>query len=215
MSVVEFALDPGAQQRVQVHLPSEQSASVTILLNRSILGSLASDEQAAGKDFPLPDNSVLNVRIVNGQPQVSRAGYPLSPIDAATANVVDLSPAALAQERNKKLGGCLIAWLVLNLAVIGGLTLLYFLATIGAMATGASPLAFLLFSLLGVVGLVGISLIFFWKKIGFYLTVAYVVLGLLLSIPFGLLDVRSFIPLVTIVFLYVYLNRGGVWEKMR
>lgn len=215
MPVLEFALDPSALHRVQVHLSTEQSASVTVMLNRSILGSLASDEQSVGKDFRLPDNSVLNVRIVNGQPQVSRAGYPLPPIDANTANEIDTSPAALAQERNKKLGGCLIAWLALNLAVIGGVTLLYFLATLGAIATGVSPLAFLLFSLLGVVGLVGISLIFFWKKIGFYLTAAYVVLSLLLSIPFGLVDVRSFIPLVSVAILYVYLNRSGVWEKMR
>src|SRR5713101_7269945 len=110
MSVVEFVLDHSAQQRIQVHMSAQQPASVTVLLNRTILGSLALNEQPYGKDFRLPDNSFLNVRIVNGQPQVSRAGYPLPPIDAATANAVDMSPAALVQERNKKLGGCLITW---------------------------------------------------------------------------------------------------------
>ena len=40
MSIEELALDPSAQHRVQVHLPTEQQAAVTILLNRSILGFL-------------------------------------------------------------------------------------------------------------------------------------------------------------------------------
>lgn len=215
MPVLEFALDPGAQHRIQVHLSAEQPASATVLLNRSILGSLTSDEQSAGKNFLLPDNSVLHVRIVNGQPQVSRAGYPLPPIDSNAAHEIDSSPAALAREREKKLGGFLIAWLILNLVVIGGVTMLHFLATLGAIAIGVSPLEYLLFSLLGVVGMVGISLIFFWKKIGFYLTAAYVILGVLLSFPLGLLIAPSFIPLVSVATLYVYLNRSGVWEKMR
>jgi|SRR5450759_382789 hypothetical protein len=211
MPVVEFALDPAMQHRVQVHLPPEPQASVTIMLNRSILGSLTPDEQTVGKYFRLPDNSFVNVRIVNGQPQVSRAGYLLPLIDVATANAID---SASDQERKKKLGGCLVAWLSMNLVVIGGLTLLYFLAIIGAMSTGTSPLPFLLFGLLGIVGLVGIILIFLWKKLGFYLAATYVVLGLLLSIPFGLLNARSFIPLASIAILYVYLNRSGCWEKM-
>lgn len=212
MPIVEFALDATAQHRIQVHLPEEQSAAVTILLNRSILGSLDANEQATGKDFRLPDNSLLNVRFVNGQPQVSRAGYALTPVDAATVQALDSS--AAGQGRTKKLGGCLIAWLVLNLAVIGIFTLLYFLAVFGAASTGTSPLMFLLFGLLGIVGLVGISMIFFWKKLGFYLSAAYVALSLLLSIPFGLLDVRSFVPVVSIAILFVYLNRSGIWEQM-
>ena len=44
--------------------------------------------------------------------------------------------------------------------------------------------------------------------------VGYVVVGLLLSIPFGLLDARSFIPLIAVVILFVYLNRSDVWQKM-
>ncbi len=213
MPIVEFALDPGAQYRIQVHSSDDLSAPMTVLLNNSILGSLNPTEQSTGKDFRLPDNSLLNVRVVNGQPQVSRGGVPLPPVDAAKANV-DISPAAQARQRDKKLGGCLITWLILNLVVIGGLTLLYFLAIFGAIASGISPLPFLLFALIGIMGLVGISLIFFWKKLGFYLTAAYVVLDLLLSIPFGLLDVRSFIPLIAVAILFIYLNRSGIWQKM-
>lgn len=211
MPIVEFALDSTAQQRIQVHLPDVQPEAMTVLLNRSILGSLTPDEQIAGKDFRLPDNSAVQVRVVNGQPQVSRAGYLLSPVDAASLKTLDVSPAAQAR---KKLGGCLVAWLVLNLLVIGGLTVIYLLAIFGSLATGTSPLPFLLFSLLGIMGLVGISLIFFWKKVGFYLTAAYVVLGILLSIPFGYLDVRSFIPLISVAILYVYLNRSSIWDQM-
>lgn len=212
MPVVEFALDATAQHRVQVHLLEEQSAVVTILLNRSILGSLTQDEQTTGKDFRLPDNSLLNVRVINGQPQVSRAGYALPSVDAATVKALDSSPVEAG--RTKKLGGCLVAWLVLNLVVIGIFTLLYFLAIFGAASTGASPLAFLLFGLLGIVGLVGISMIFFWKKLGFYLTASYVILSLLLAIPFGFLDARSFVPVISIAILFVYLNRSGIWEQM-
>ena len=212
MPVIEFALDSTASYRIQVHQPDEQPAPVTVLLNRSILGSLDPVEQNTGKDFRLPDNSVLNVRIANGLLQVSRNGLPLQPVDASTENI-DLSPAAQAQLRSKKLGGCLITWLILNLVVIGSLTLLYFLAIFGATTAGTSPLPFLLLGLTGIVGLVGISMIFFWKKVGFYLTVIYVVLDLVLSIPFGL-DVRSFIPLIAVAILYIYLNRSGIWQKM-
>lgn len=174
---------------------------------------MCKEEQAAGKDFSLPDNSSVHVQIYEGQPQVSRSGYPL-PIVDPRLSTVDTSPAAIAQERNKKLGGCLIAWLIFNIVIIGGLTILYLLATLGAAATGTSPVPFLVYSLLGVVGLVGLSLIFFWKKWGFYLVAGYVVLGLLASIPFGLLDARSFVPVVTTIVLFVYLNRSGIWQKM-
>lgn len=212
MSIVEFALDPGAQHRVQVHLPTEQPSAVTVLLNRSILGFLASEELPSGKDFRLPDNTLLNVRMINGQPQVSRAGYLLPLVDAADINAAASSPAS--RRGNAKLGGCLTAWLILNLVAIGSLTLANFLAIFSAIAKGISPVIFLLFSLIGVIGLFGISLIFAWKKLGFYLAAAYVVLSLLLSIPFGLLDIRSFVPLVSVAILYVYLNRSGIWEKM-
>lgn len=214
MAVVEFALDQGAKHRLQVHLPTGPAAPVTVLLNRSILGALTSEEQVVGKDFSLPDNSTIRVQIVSGQPQVSRAGYFLNPLDAAVANKPDLSPAAQALDRNKKLGGCLVAWLILNLLLTGGLTIIYFLAMFGVMAEGRPPLVFLLFGLLGLIGMVGIALIFAWKKLGFYLAAAYVVLSFLASIPLGALDIRSFIPLLSIVILYMYLNRSGIWEKM-
>ena|SRR5579872_4483946 len=214
MPVVEFALDSTAQQRIQVHLPAQQPASATVLLNRTVLGSLASEEQPFGKDFRLPDNSFLNVRIINGQPQVSRAGYPLPLIDAATAHVEDTSPAAQVQKRNQKLGGCLITWLALNILVISVFTGIFFTRIFDALTLGVSPFIYVIFCLLGIVGVAGLSLIFFWKKIGFYLVATYVVLNFLLAISLHLLDARSFFPFVTTIILYVYLNRSGIWEKM-
>lgn len=214
MPVLEYALDPTAQHRIQIHLPTEPPALVTIMLNRSVLGSLAPAEQITGKDFRLPDNSFLNVRLVNNQPQVSRAGYLLPPVDTAIINAVDVSPAAQALERNKKLGGCLMTWLIVNFIVIGISTLISFFLIFGATRIGLSPLLFLSSSLLGVVGLAGVSLIFFWKKLGFYLMVAYVILNLLLAISFGLLNASSFPPLITIIVLFIYLNRSGIWQKM-
>ena len=214
MSVVEFALDSSNQQRIQVHLPAQQPAPITVMLNRTILGTLTSGEQPYGKDFRLPDNSFLNVRFDNGQPLVSRAGYPLQVIDAATVNEADLSPAAQARARNKKLGGCLVSWLVLNLVVVGIFTIINLTRIFQAVVIGILPVFYLLFSLTGIVGLVGLSLIFFWRKSGFYLTAAYVVLNFLLSILLHVLDARSFFPFITITILYVYLNRSGIWEKM-
>lgn len=214
MPVLEYALDLTAQHRIQIHLPAEQPALVTVMLNRSILGSLAPAEQIAGKDFRLPDNSFLHVRFVNNQPQVSRAGYLLPLVDASFTNAVDTSPAAQALERNKKLGGCLISWLILNLIVIGISTIFSFLFVLGVMRTGFSPLLLLSSVLLGVVGLVGVSLIFFWKKLGFYLMVAHAILSSLLTIPFGLFNASLFIPFIPIIILFVYLNRSGIWQRM-
>ena len=80
MPVVEFALDPAAHYRIQVHIPTEQTA-YTVMLNRSVLGFLAtSDEQRTGKYFVLPDRSTLYVRIEGRQPQVFRNSYLLAPL---------------------------------------------------------------------------------------------------------------------------------------
>lgn len=212
MSVVEFALDPAAQHRVQLHIPTEQ-ATITVMLNSSILGSLTPQEQGTGKDFRLPDNSPLHVRIFQGQPQVFRDGYPLPAIDPK-APVVDTSPAALAQEHNKKLGGCLIVWLVLNIVIIGGAALLSFVAALSSVTTGESPLTFLLTGLLGSIGVIGLSLIFFWKKLGFYIVAGYVFVNTLNLILFHLFNALALTPVVTTIILYVYLNRSGIWQKM-
>lgn len=101
MPVVEFALDANAQQRIQVHIPIKPTA-VTVLLNRSVLGFLATpDELRKGKSFILPDRSNLYVRFEGQHPQVFRDNRLLAPLDAEEASF-DGSPAARA--RNKKSG---------------------------------------------------------------------------------------------------------------
>ena len=82
MPVVEFALDTNAQQRIQIHIPTEPTA-VTVLLNRSVLGFLATpDEMKTGKSFILPDSSHLYVRVEGRHPQVFRDNRLLAPLDA-------------------------------------------------------------------------------------------------------------------------------------
>ncbi len=109
MPVVEFALDSNAQQRIQVHIPTEPTA-VTILLNRSVLGFLATpDELRTGKSFILPDRSHLYVRLDGQRPQVFRDNRLLAPLDAEEASF-DGSPAA--QARTKKAGMNLLTRIV-------------------------------------------------------------------------------------------------------
>src|SRR5579863_505641 len=165
MPVVEFALDREAQQRIQVHLTGQQTDSVTVMLNRSVLGTLMPGEHPYGQDFRLPDDSFVNVRIANGHLQVTHAGYPLPPVKAISAYAIDSSsPAALAFERRKKLGGCLIGWLVVNLLAIGIQTVVYFSEIFDPMPVGTSPTLFLLLGLLGIMGIVGLVSIFFWRR---------------------------------------------------
>ncbi len=101
MPVVEFALDPAAQQRIQVHIPIEPTA-VTVMLNRSVLGFLTTpEEQRTGKYFVLPDHSNLYVRVEGRRPQVFRNSYLLAPLDAEEASY-DGSPAAQARAHDRK-----------------------------------------------------------------------------------------------------------------
>lgn len=106
MPVIEFALDPAAQHRIQIHIPIEQTA-YTVMLNRSVLGFLATpDEQRTGKYFVLPDRSTLYVRIEGRRPQVFRNSYLLTPLtseDAAFAG--ERKPGASLLARIKKVAG--------------------------------------------------------------------------------------------------------------
>ncbi|GCE23057.1 hypothetical protein [Dictyobacter kobayashii] len=207
MSKQVFALDAAATHRITIHWTTETDPA-SVLLNGTLLGTLTTgQEKVVGKDFVLPDNSPLHVRFFNGQPQAFRAGVALAP-------VFDEADVPMAQ---RKRGGCLTTWLILNLVVMVALTLLYFLATLGSLVnnnTGVSPLAFFLLAVMGIVGIVGISLLLAWKKLGFYLVAGYVLISIVISLIFGLIDGRTFTPLIGIVVLYFWLNRSGVWEKL-
>lgn len=206
MSVKEFALDPMGSHRIQVHWLSDNEP-VTILLNGSQFGSLTTlTERTTGRDFTLPDGSLLHIRFVENQPQAFRNGFPL----AAAAPIADPIPTP------RRRGGCLTAWLILNLVSMGIITLLNLIAIFGAISLGDAGLAFgaLLFVLLGIVGMTGISILLLWKKWGFYLVVVYVIGSIVLSFPLGLVDFRTFTPLIGLVILYYILRRTNVWAHL-
>jgi hypothetical protein len=102
MPVVEFALDPTTQYRIQIHIPTEQSA-YTVMFNRSVLGFLATtEEQRTGKYFVLPDRSNLYVRIEGRSPQVFRNSRLLTPLTEEEL-LFDASPAAQLRKPGERL----------------------------------------------------------------------------------------------------------------
>ncbi len=208
MPVQDFALDAAATQRIQIHW-STDSEPATVLLNGKILGSLANgQERIVGKDFVLQDSSLLHIQFFENGPQAWLNRLPLAPVAA----VADPLP-------QKKRGGCLTAWLILNLVVVCLFTGLYLLASFGALVSSNTTLPawiFLLFTLLGIIGIVGLSMLLAWKKIGFYLVAAYVLLNFGLAFPLGLFNgnPRTFTPLIGLAVLYILLRRNSVWEHL-
>jgi hypothetical protein len=208
MPVQDFALDAAAMHRIQVHWASDNEPA-TVMVNRSILGSLTTlEERMVGKNFTLPDGSMLFVRFMNGQPEAFRNGYPLAIAPAIPETSV----------LQKKRGGGLTFWLVANLVLIIFYTIVYFLALIGSMvsSTSSRPLAYLVFMLIGCVGIVGIGMLFAWKKWGFYLIVLFVVANFLAAILLGLFNgyVTFFLPFVALATLYYRLHRNDVWQQL-
>jgi hypothetical protein len=61
---------------------------------------------------------------------------------------------------------------------------------------------------------IGLSLIFFWKKLGFYLTAGAIIVELLIQIPLHLFNILSVGAVLIVIILFVYLNRSGIWQKM-
>ncbi len=141
MPVQDFALD-AQNNRIQVHW-SFEDGPVSVMLNRSVIGTIATrEERMTGKDITLPDNSVLHVQFSDNRPQVFRNGYLLTPVEQTAAE--PLSP--------KKRGGCLTTWITLNLVVISIFTLIYFLAIFGTThtaITSINPVEFLVYGLPG------------------------------------------------------------------
>lgn len=63
----------------------------TILLDRVILGSISSkDELITGRDFPLADDSILRVQLVNDQVRMTKDGQALPPLSAEAVKKADL-----------------------------------------------------------------------------------------------------------------------------
>lgn len=209
MPVLEFALDAAAQYRVQVHLNARQGP-VSVMLNHNALGSLATlEEQTAGKDFRLPDNSVLRVRILNGHPQAWHNGHPL-----ILASISE-TPSHGERTPRARMGTGVMVLLGLNVLAIGGLIIWFVGAAIMVMPASRFFLPFLLSAALAIVGLVGLFAVFSWKRWGFYLALGYMLVNAVLAIFYGIIDYRTFIPLVSLALLYFALRSSGIWHKMR
>lgn len=209
MPVQDFALDAQGQYRIQVHWPSESAdGPISVLLNRSLIGSLTSEEERnEGKHFPMQDGSLLLVSFVHNQPQVLRNGYALSPI----------APVPTELTYARKRGGCLTAWIIFNLVGISIFALTYVFDLMGAVATSEAPLIFTAFSvylLLCCVGIAGFVLLLAWKKWGFYLVALYVIVAIPLAFSFHIGNVTTFTPLIGLSILYYLLRKNDVWEHL-
>lgn len=218
LAVQDFALDATGTQRIQVHWEAGTEPA-TVLLNNSIIGRLSTDERVTGKDFVLPDGSTLRVQLANNQPYAYRNGYPLPPVASAA---VQIEQAEQEQARRAKRGGCLTAWLILNLVANVTLAGIYLLTFLGASAAGPAStdipsVYFLIFGLFGLVDVAGAILLLLWKKLGFYLIVGAVVASIVVSFPAGLYKtniVSIFAPLVGVAILYYLMNRIDMWRYL-
>ncbi len=219
MAVQDFALDTTGAQRIQVHWEAGTEPA-TVLLNHSVIGRLSADERVMGKDFVLPDGSALRVQLSNNQPYAYRNGYPLSPV--ASVVVQREQAEQVKQATRAKRGGCLTAWLILNLVANVTLAGLYLLTFLGASAAGPAStdipsIYFLVFGLFGLVDVAGAVLLLLWKKLGFFLIVGAVVASIIVSFPAGLYKtniVSVFAPLVGVAILYYLMNRIDMWRHL-
>lgn len=209
MPVLEFALDANALNRIQVHL-STHHGPVSVMLNRTVIGSLATiEEQISGKDFRLPDNSILRVQILNGRPQAWRNGRPLLLTTAPVESSV-VEPLV-----HGHMGRGVLALIILNLLVLGGLSLWFFVAAFMNLPASKMLYPFLFSGLLALLGLVGICTLLAWRRWGLYLAIGYALANFALAIVSGIIDYRSFIPLATLALLAFSLHSTGIWHEMK
>lgn len=207
MPILEFALDATSPYRVQVHLNAHHGP-VSVMLNRNVLGSLVTiEDQHAGKEFRLPDSSLLRVSVSDGHVQAWRNGQPLQLTSIPTGPLV-LEP----QERHWS--GGVITLLVLNILVASALVVWFGLQAY--FASSSSPLFVPLLAsvLIGLFGLLGLFTLLAWKKWGLYLVACYVIANMALTITVGMIDYRTFVPLVTLILLYVALRSSGLWHMI-
>lgn len=208
MPVLEFALDATALYRVQVHLNTHQGP-VSVMLNHDALGSLTTlEEQTSGKDFYLPDRSVLRVQIINGHPRAWRNGQQLT-----VAGSTEADPGQHTQPHGQ-MAGSVVVLLILNVALTIGLSI-WFGAIVFLNLSAQQPFApFLLCGLCALLALIGILAIFAWKRWGFYLAACASVATFVPVILFGTIDFSTFLPLVGVVLLYIALRSSNLWSKL-
>lgn len=219
MPVQEFALDATESQHIKVYTGGANDP-VTILLNGDVLGNLLPQECAHGKDFQLPDGSTLHVQIVAGQLQVSKNGDMIFPLS---------SESKFASEYIRpQRGGCLTAWLLLNLFSTSAYTLLFFVAGLGGSPyTRMNPDAngiFLLMGLIGILAIVGVAALLSWRKWGLVLVAITQIMLIGMSVmarpvvtaTFGPIPgAPTFGPLIGVAITYFWLRANGVWGAMK
>ncbi len=209
MPVLEFALDANASNRIQVHTNTHQGP-VSVMLNRTVIGSLATiEEQTSGKNFRLPDSSVLRVQILNGHPQAWRNGRPLLLTSAPP------EPPPVEKPVHAHMSPGVLAFVILNLLVLGGLSLWFFIAAFMSLPASRMLYPFLFSGLLALVGLAGIFALLAWRRWGLYLALGYALVNFVLAIVWGIIDYRSFVPLATLALLTFSLHSTGVWREMK
>jgi hypothetical protein len=209
MPVLEFALDANALNRIQVHTSTHQGP-VSVMLNRTVLGSLATlEEQTSGKDFRLPDNSVLRVQILNGHPQVWCNGLPLLLTSAPAEAPVVEKPA------HGHMSAGVVVLAALNFLLLGVLSLWFFIAAFMSLPASKMLYPFLFSGLLALAALAGICTLMTWRRWGLYLAICCALANFVLAIIWGIIDYRSFVPLATLALLTFALHSTGIWHEMR
>lgn len=206
MPVLEFALDTSALYRIQIHVNTRQGP-VSVMLNQNVIGSLATlQEQTAGKDFRLPDNSTLRVRVLNGHPQAWRNGHAL-----LLTSVSGALP-ELQEEKRGSIGTGALVLLILNISITGVLGVLFFL---NALATLNAATPYIILSVLALIAMGCLFTLLMWRKWGLYVAGGLLIISFVLAILFGVLDFRQFISLVSFFLLFAYLRVNAIWRKMR
>lgn len=207
MPVLEFALDTSALYRIQIHVNTRQGP-VSVMLNQNVLGSLATlQEQTTGKDFRLPDNSTLRVRVLNGHPQAWRDGHPLL-LTSVSGSLPELSQ----EEKRKSMGTGTLAFLILNALILGVLSVSFF---VSAFTTLNLSLLFVLLSLMFLAALGSLFALLTWRKWGLYLTGFLLIVSFILALLSGVLDFRFFAALAVFLLFSAYLRTNAIWRQMR
>lgn len=208
MPVLEFALDATALYRVQVHLNTHQGP-VSVMLNHNALGSLTTlEEQTSGKDFYLPDRSVLRVQIINGNPRAWCNGLPL-----VVAGNTETTPVQTRQPHGQ-MAGSVVVLLILNAALTIGLGIWFFAIVFLNLSAQKPFVPSLLGGLCALLVLIGVLAIFAWKRWGLYLAACASVATFVSAILFGTIDFSTFLPLVGVALLYIALRSSNLWRKL-
>jgi hypothetical protein len=208
MPILEFALDTLQDHTVQVHVGTQQGP-VSVMLDHAIIGTLFTlDEQINGKDFRLPDQSVLRISISGGQANAWRNGRPL-PLTSAP-----LDYAQKKKDARGSLQGNVRIVLILNILLLAVLALWNLVLAVQAFPVQNRYLAPLVLGIMPALGLIGLLALSFWKKWGIYLAAITAVGALGATLALGQFDFRPILPILAGLLLIYTLRSSGYWHQM-